>query len=178
MGANDAAEMLVAAQAECARLERVLQAHGFTPEGNPAFGADGRPIVPAATGHTIVWKLENDYVTQIAVCNDDDCLSRYGCDHDCEVLYDIRRDDTGVSHGLYGHDDEIKLHLRHDMTKGSYCNVVEFLNAEPSMIPELHEDSTTFEIGRTRIDPVWHGEDGVTWQHRNAGTSALAEVTL
>jgi len=114
--------------------------------------------------HHIVWMLERDHVTASAVCGDEDCISRYTCKKDCEMLYDVRRDESGVSHGLYDWDGEIKPHAQHAMVKDDHCNVVEFLNAETGMLPELQEDGQTFEVGRTAIEPVWHGEDGVTWK--------------
>jgi len=121
--------------------------------------------------HHIVWTLERDHVTASAECSDTDCISRYTCTEDCEILYDVRRDVSGVSHGLYDWEGEIKPHERHAMVKDDSCNVVEFLNAEPSLLPEMQEDGKTFEIGRTAITPVWHGEDGVTW-NRAAGSES------
>ena len=119
--------------------------------------------------HSIVWTLERDFVTSKAICEDDNCLDRYACAEECEVVYDVRRDAAGVTHGgvthgVYDWDGVLKPRLRHEMRKGDHCNVVEFLNADQYIIPELNENQDTFEIGRTAIEPVWHGEDGVTWK--------------
>jgi hypothetical protein len=114
--------------------------------------------------HHIVWTLERDYTQGAVACDDADCISRYECTQDCEVLYDIRRDESGVSHGVYDWEGEIKPHTRHEMTMGDFCNVVESLNADPSLLPELQDHPKTFEIGRTAIDVVWNGEDGATWK--------------
>lgn len=113
--------------------------------------------------HSIVWSLERDYVAAKVVCEDADCISRYTCDQGCEVLYEIRRDERGVTHALLDWEGDIKPHLRHLMVKVDHCNVVEFLNAT-GIIPELNERAENFEIGRTPIVPVWQGEDGVTWE--------------
>jgi len=118
--------------------------------------------------HHIIWTLDGDYIQGAVTCDDEDCISRYTCKQECEMLYDVRRDQSGVSHGLYDWEGEIKPHERHSMVKDDHCNVVEFLNAEPSLLPEMQEDGKTFEIGRTAIEPVWHGEDGVTWKRANA----------
>lgn len=131
---------------------------------------------PQSRAHSIVWTLERDYVTSKAECADDNCLDRYTCTQECEVVYDVRRDSTGVSHGLYDHEGDFKPHLRHEMRKGDHCNVVEFLNADQYIIPELNENRDTFEIGRTAIEPVWQGEDGVTWKRANTLTSPATET--
>jgi hypothetical protein len=119
--------------------------------------------VTETTAHSIVWTFDRDTVTAKAICEDEDCINRYGCVEECEVIYDIRRDESGATHGVYDWEGEIKPHLRHEMTKGTFCNVVEYLNADPSLIPELHDGPESFEIGRTAIEPAWQGDDGVLW---------------
>lgn len=114
--------------------------------------------------HEIVWELNGGSLASSAVCNDDDCLNRYVCTMQCELVHDVRRDDWGVTHGLYDWEGEVKPHTRHKMEKVDYCNIVEFLEADPYVIPELQETEERFEIGRTAILPVWQGEDGLLWK--------------
>jgi len=47
MGNNDAAEMLLAAQAECLRLEQLLASHSIDPNGNPIAWPAGAEAIAA-----------------------------------------------------------------------------------------------------------------------------------
>jgi len=114
--------------------------------------------------HHIIWTLDRDYIQGAVACDDDDCISRYTCTLGCEVIYDIKRDESGVSHGLYDWEGDIKPYGRHEMSKDDCCHVVETFDADPSLLPELQEHPKTFEIGRTAIDVVWQGEDGALWK--------------
>lgn len=126
--------------------------------------------------HHIIWTLKGDYVEGAVACDDEDCISRYACTQECEILYDIKRDGAGVGHGLYDWEGDIKPHERHAMTKGDFCNVVEFLNSDPSLLPELQVDGETFEIGRTPIDVAWQGEDGALWSRATTPAPAGSET--
>lgn len=112
--------------------------------------------------HELVWSLDRGSVSARLECNDEDCINRYVCVHACETIYDIvRADDGTVSHGQWFQDEETDE--RHEMTREGECNFALFLNEDPCLIPELFEDDD-FEIGRTLVDPVWQGEDGVLWK--------------
>ena len=116
--------------------------------------------------HKIVWSFERDHVAASVVCDDDDCLSRYVCDDGegmCETVYDVRREPDGtVTHAQWD-DDFRQIINRHRMVREDYCNEVEFLNADPELIPELVESPVEFVIGETTIEPIWDG-DGVVWR--------------
>ena len=117
--------------------------------------------------HEIVWEFFIDGVRATAECTDDDCISRYECTEECEFYYDVRREADGtVTHKPWA--DEIPAINRHPMQKSDSCNVVEWLNADSSLIPELAEAHYTFEVGRTSFEPIWHGEDGITWKRARA----------
>lgn len=125
--------------------------------------------------HHIVWEMDRDHVSARAACDDEDCISRYICDEDCTSIFDIQRHEDGtVDHGTWNDLGDELTGPRHPMYKADFCNVVEYLEADPSLIPELSEDLETFEIGRTAIEPVWQGEDGLTWR-RPQPADALPE---
>ena len=129
-----------------------------------AFGMDK----PEPSAHEIVWTFDGDHVTQEAVCSDEDCISRYTCPEPCEVLYDVRREPDGtVTHKPW--DDGWPAINRHVMEKTDFCNVADWLNADPWLIPELAETRESFEIARTAIDPVF--DDGVTWKRAGVSTN-------
>lgn len=116
------------------------------------------------SAHEIVWSLNSGSLRASAICTDPDCINRYQCHEGCELIYDLKRDGTNVSHGLLDWEGEIKPHHRHQMVLEDHCNIVEFLNADADVIAELQEFEETIEIGRTVIEPVWQGEDGLLWR--------------
>lgn len=80
-----------------------------------------------------------------------------------EVREARREADGTVTHKPWD-DEDIPVINRHLMEKADYCNIAEWLNDDPSLIPELVDGRHCFEIGRTSFEPVWQGEDGVLWK--------------
>lgn len=117
--------------------------------------------------HYIEWEFEDSGVDARGVCDDEDCIERYVCEHACEFVSDMRREaDGSVTHGRWTESDDDP---RHNMVKADSCNVVDFLNADTYMIPELTDSNGfRFVIGRTPITEVWQGEDGLTWKPRES----------
>lgn len=111
--------------------------------------------------HEIVWTFDRDRVTQKLVCNDADCEYRYECPEACEIVGDTEKTGTGWRHRVY--DGTVDAEVWHPLRKVGYCNVVEWLNNSDG-IEELAAGRDTFEIGRTSVEPVWHGEDGAEWK--------------
>ena len=117
--------------------------------------------------HEMVWTFEQDAAGVKVICTDEDCINRYVCNQPCEMLYDIRRDESGqVTHGVYDWSGETNLTLRHKMELGDCCNAVEWLMSDPSVIAELNDVQEVFEIGRTPIDISWQGEGEVLWRRK------------
>ena len=113
--------------------------------------------------HFIVWSFDRDTVSARAQCDDEDCRFRWVCtDNDCEVMHGVEPTADGYRHLAY--DSEADADDWHVMVKASYCNFDEWINGDPSMIPEIAEDRPTFEIGKVAVEPVWQGEDGATWK--------------
>lgn len=120
--------------------------------------------------HEIIWKFDNDHVEATATCTDEECLSRYTCEQECELYYDVRREPGGtVTHAQWD-DDYRQIVNRHRMVRADECNVVTHLTVDPSLIPELAESGTSCEIGRTSIEPVWE-HDYVLWRIPESGGS-------
>lgn len=164
------------------RLRALAAEHGQRARYFLSYDADflyevAERIAPATEGstfvpphaHEIVWSLDADHVTSTVVCLDEDCIHRYVCPEACEVIYDVKRAGEVVTHGLLDWEGEIKPHRRHEMVKEAHCNLVEFLNADRYLIPELYDGGDKFEIGRTPIVPVWQGEDGALWKRALGG---------
>lgn len=117
------------------------------------------------TCHEIVWTLEDGIVSCRAVCLDADCIYRYTCvDGACEWYTDLRREaDGSVTHAPWD-DGDRQVVQRHLMARGDECNLLLFLNADTSLLPELRDGDGEFEIGRTRVEPVWQVDDGALWR--------------
>jgi hypothetical protein len=93
--------------------------------------------------HGLRWEWSNGYVEAIAYCTaPDDAPCHQACaTPDCE----------GFDHW----DGE----PGHDMRQVDYCNVVEWLNGDPGILPELNTKGTSaFVIAETPINPVWEGD--------------------
>jgi len=123
--------------------------------------------------HHIVWTHDRDHVEARATCDDPECLNRYVCiDGECETYYGVRREPDGsVTHKQWD-DDERQVVNRHRMEKTDDCSVLDFLNADTYMIPELTtDDAAPFEIARTPIDLEWQGDDGVLWKPTSSDAS-------
>lgn len=84
-----------------------------------------------------------------------DC--RLVCDVGCETFV-IERDAAGNPWHI---EDEAPLHRMHD---AGHCNVVEYLNAEPADIPDLHQGAPV-RIS-VAVTPVWEG-DFYAWTARS-----------
>ena len=110
--------------------------------------------------HEIIWTFEGDHIGADFVCNNEECEYRWTCPEGCEYLGLVEKIDSGYRHRYdwYPLDDEVW----HDMVQ-SDCNFKGWMLADAGMIPELSEDRTPFEIGRTPVEPVWQGDEGVTW---------------
>ena len=109
--------------------------------------------------HEIVWTFEGDHVGADFACNNEECEYRWTCPKGCEDLGAVEKTDSGYRHQAGWQEGD---QVWHDMVP-SDCNFKEFILADAGMIPELSEDRTPFEIGRTPVEPVWHGDEGVTW---------------
>lgn len=112
--------------------------------------------------HEIVWEFDDGWVCCKLVCNDDDCQYRYVCAGDCEVIFDIQKTETGYRHQVNYYEDDRPSYIWHEMRKVDYCNFVVFMDAGD--LPEQNEERDSFEIGRTPVEAVWQGEDGVNWK--------------
>lgn len=112
--------------------------------------------------HEIVWEFDDGWVRGNLVCNDDDCQYRYVCAGDCEVIFDIQKTETGYRHQVNYYEDDRPSNIWHEMRKVDYCNFVVFMDAGD--LPEQNEEPEPFEIGRTPVEAVWQGEDGVNWK--------------
>lgn len=111
--------------------------------------------------HEIVWKFDRNTVNARAVCNDPDCEHRYRCAESCELIFDVTKHVDGYRHPVTNSSTGIW----HEMYKTDECGFLEWLDADPGIIPELCALSNdTFEIGRTAVLPEWQGEDGVLWK--------------
>lgn len=111
--------------------------------------------------HQIEWTHCNDHVEAAATCQaqpGSDC--RVYCDQGCES-YSIERDERGPFHTVATLDD---LQHRHDLVPYDGCVVIDWLNAEPDVIPEMRVGSTDeVPIGCIAIKPVWEG-DYYAWE--------------
>jgi hypothetical protein len=123
-----------------------------------------------APEHEIVWRHDQDHVTGEAVCHADPTAQcRWRSDCDCEVWYDLGRDDNSPFHVVEELDpitgNPTGQNVKHRMTDGGTCNVLDFLNADPSCLPELRvvDNRGAIEIGRTPIKPFWDG-DSYFWK--------------
>lgn len=156
-----------------------LQRPGFAREVLISYDEHTSRAALAAAGgseamsHSIVWTFERDHVEARAVCGDEDCLLRYTCpEPGCDLLFDVRREADGtVTHKPW--EDERPAINRHVMEKQDYCNALEYLNADTYVLPEIVDGDglTEFEIGRTRIELSWQGEDGLLWRVPKSGGS-------
>lgn len=116
----------------------------------------GRVVtVPPMESHVIAWELNNGYLTGTCRCRSEigaDCRLESGDGCFCEA-WTVERDEAGAFH-MAG--DE-----RHDLTPSLGCNVEDWLNADPSLLPELY--GGRFVIAETEINPIWIG-DGCDWE--------------
>ena len=110
--------------------------------------------------HEIVWEFDRDRVNAKAVCNDLDCVHRYRCAESCELLFDVTKHGNGYRHPV----TDSPTSIWHEMYKGDECSFIEWLDADPGILPELCASKDMFEIGRTAVLPEWQGEDGVLWK--------------
>lgn len=116
--------------------------------------------------HIITWAFDGDHVTGTLRCTDDDCIERYHCNHGCTSYSGVTRHPDGrVTHGQW---TEREFDPHHEMTRGDECNFVVWLEADPSLLPELNERREKFDIGQTAVQPVWDIEDGPTWTRTGA----------
>lgn len=113
--------------------------------------------------HKIVWTHVCDHVEGRAVCEAPEGSNcRVYCDQGCES-YSIERDEIGPHHLVDTFDSE----MRHDMVPYDGCVVVDWLNAEPDVLPEMRVGGTgDFSLGETPIKPVWEG-DYYAWEAAN-----------
>jgi hypothetical protein len=111
--------------------------------------------------HEIVWEFDDGWLRSKLVCNDLDCQHRYVCSGYCELIFDIQKTETGYRHQVNYYEDDRPSNIWHEMRKVDYCNFVEFMDTADLL--EENEERGTFEIGRTAVEPVWYGEDGVKW---------------
>lgn len=104
---------------------------------------------PATSGHEIVWTFERGALAGRVVCHerpDADCRLEGSGDCGCEA-WTIERDPDGTPfHMVDG--------VRHGNEPASDCNVVLFLEGGDD-VEELAVADTSFELTRTRIEPVW-----------------------
>lgn len=123
--------------------------------------------------HIIRWEHDQDCVRALVICKagpDADCRltsADGGCS--CETWGRIeRRDDGTIWHELTeGYRD---LNLPRDVPQwhrvkpGTECNVAEWINADPYLIPEsATNDATPFVIAETPIETEWDG-DNYLWR--------------
>lgn len=121
------------------------------------------------SAHEIVWTFERDYVDAWVACNDEECVYRYLCPQECEIIYAPRRlEDGRVVHSTWNESGDDLTGEPHEMVKGGVCEVVEALHADTTLIPELSEGRETFELARTPFTPVWDPDDGVRWKRADA----------
>ena len=119
--------------------------------------------------HEIVWTFDDDRVVAEVVCkstpespcrwepHDDACQ--------CEAYYGSGVDADGPYHLAFMVDDAdgSESEVKHRMRYGGECGVRNWMNDDPSTIPESAEADGTFEIGRTAFEPAWQG-DYYTWE--------------
>lgn len=111
--------------------------------------------------HGVVWKLEDNHIvgtfdctaTEGAPCRLVCGVSGWDCT-DGESI-EIHRDDAGPYHLRY--DDALDQDLRHPLVDGGSCGLVDWMNDDPSMMPERFRGDVT--IGRTPVWTIWTGDD-------------------
>lgn len=117
--------------------------------------------------HFIAWTHERDHINGQATCTAPegaDC--RVTCTHGCEA-WTIERNPDGKPYHRTGHLDDDLNEIRHAMEAVGYCNVVEFLNADASLLSELHTGADHFVIATIPITEIWEG-DYYSWKRADA----------
>lgn len=93
-----------------------------------------------------------------------DC--RIECPEHCESWV-IQRDEEGPYHSPYDLEFGIESGVKHRMVDSNGCNICDWLNDDPSLIPELY-DGKELVIGEREITPVWQGpEEGYLWREKS-----------
>ena len=110
----------------------------------------------SSADHEIVWMFQGDSVEADFVCNNEDCEYRWTCPDCCEYIGPMEKTDSGYRHQARG--ELLEETGWHEMVP-SPCNFREWMLSDPAMIPELSDDLTPFEIGRTPVEPVWSGDE-------------------
>lgn len=109
--------------------------------------------------HSIVVTFDTDYVKFKAVCGaDEGSQCRLACTEGCEYIETIRSTADGlVQHVLDFGNGDIEYHK---MADAGFCNICEWLNSDPDILPELNGSAKRqeFEIGRFDIEPQWNCE--------------------
>ena len=109
--------------------------------------------------HSIVVTFDTDYVKFKAVCDaDEGSRCRLACGEGCEYTETIRTTASGlVQHVLSLRNGDFEYH---EMKDAGFCNICEWLNSDPDILPELNGSAKRqeFEIGRFDIEPQWNCE--------------------
>jgi len=120
------------------------------------------------TNHKLIYEHDRDQTCVRALCvADADANCRLRCPHDCEWI-SIERDEHGPFHMVDTFDELFEtnqepLPVRHDLVSGPACHVVDWLNEDASLIPELNDPYQRFEIGTIDIDVKWVNGDEIMW---------------